>query len=172
MQWGLREELTKGPKQERARPEQEPWGRVVGVEITVPVSGCLLCPRPWGKCFVSCLIEPSRLHHAAGTSCLSVYVFQMGKLRLREVRSHAQGPTAREWQSRDSPQGLSDSATWLCASATELLRVALDRCCPSQSPAPWPTPVEGMVRRPWESRMWAWRSCVVLFFFFFFLCGS
>lgn len=30
----------------------------------------------------------------------------MGKLRLREVRSHAQGPTARVWQSRDSPQDI------------------------------------------------------------------
>nr|XP_054367412.1 DNA-binding death effector domain-containing protein 2 isoform X2 [Mirounga angustirostris] len=72
-----------------------------------------------------------------------------------QVRSHAQGPTAREWQSRDSPQGLSDSATWLCASATELPRVALDRCCPSQSPAPWSTPLEGMVRHSGESRLWA-----------------
>lgn len=77
---------------------------------------------------------------------LFVYVFQMGKLRLREVRSHAQGLTAREWQSRDSPQGLSDSATWLCASATEQPRVALDRCCSSQSPVPQPTAIEGMVR--------------------------
>lgn len=77
---------------------------------------------------------------------MSLYVFQMGKLRLREVRSHAQGPTAREWQSRDSPQGLSDSATRLCASATEQPRVALDRCCSSQSPVPWPMLFEGMVR--------------------------
>ena len=86
--------------------------------------------------------------------------------RLREVRSHAQGPTAREWQSRDSPQGLSFSATWLCASAAEHPRVALDRCC-SPHPAPWSPasqlmPVEGLVRYSEALRMWAQRSCLIL----------
>lgn len=32
-----------------------------------------------------------------------------------------------------------------CASVTEQPHVALDRCCSSQPPAPWPMSTEGMV---------------------------
>lgn len=120
-------------------------GREVGVEITVSVSGGLLCHRPRVKSFHE-LLPLILMTPLCSRDLLFVSVFQMGKLRLREVRLHAQGPTAREWQSRDSPQGLSDSATWLRASATEQPHVAWDTCCSSQSPAPQPMPVEGVVR--------------------------
>lgn len=61
-------------------------GREVGVEITVSVSGGLLCHRPRVKSFHE-LLPLILMTPLCSRDLLFVSVFQMGKLRLREGRT-------------------------------------------------------------------------------------
>ncbi|XP_025124957.1 DNA-binding death effector domain-containing protein 2 isoform X1 [Bubalus bubalis] len=91
-QWETGSPPTKRQRRSRGRPSGGARRRRRGATTTPQQQQELARPTSEGK--VTC----------AGTSCLFMF-FRWGN-RLREVRSHAQGPTAREWQSRDSPQDI------------------------------------------------------------------
>lgn len=110
----MREEFGSGAQQE-GKAWAGPVGLEVCVKITVPVSECLLYCRPLGQAFHK-LPHLVLMIPLGSRDLLFVYVFQMGKLRLREVRSHAQGPTARvaELGLTSRSVGLGHQALCLC----------------------------------------------------------
>lgn len=132
------------------------WGgRWVSKSQFLILRTCVWCEPPEPGTVPVAPFHPRGYHAAAGTSCLFVF-FRWGD-RLREVRSRAQGPTARAWQSRDSLSGVWDptSCLWLClCSALCGLEQLLTPTPPMVPTLSW----EAVVRGFWEARMGAQRA--------------